>query len=122
MHLDILPAGFYRPVSLMTNHPDQTAPVSRETSERDLGVQPLDGLMTRLEIDNHALVASSTEHLTHKMVARGRKGRRLTLNIQDKICNAVNAVLKGKELEPVAAKDLFNYRHPARERAAKSQA
>lgn len=87
--------------------------------QRDLGTQPLDALMVQLEIDNHSLVASSKEHLTHKMVARGRKGRRLTLNIQDKITNAMNAVLKGKEHAPVAAKDLFNYRQPARERAAK---
>jgi hypothetical protein len=98
---------------------DETAPVFERTTERDLGVQALDALMMRLEIDNHALVASSTEHLTHKMVARGRKGRRLTLNIQDKICNAVNAVLKGGELEPVAARELFNYRQPARERTPK---
>ena len=100
----------------MMSQPDETEPVSEHTSERDLGVQPLDALMKQLKIDNHTLVASSTEHLTHKMVARGRRGRRLTLNIQDKICNAVNAVLKGRELEPVAAKELFNYRRPARER------
>jgi hypothetical protein len=102
-----------------SNFSESSAAASPTPQERDLGVQPLDALMLRLEIDNHALVASSTEHLTHKMVNRGRKGRRLTLNIQDKITLAVNAVLKGKEHEPVVAKDLFNYRLPAKERAAK---
>lgn len=100
------------------NQPTEPVPANR--IERNLGVQPLDALMSRLEIENHALVASSKEYLTHKMVARGRKGRRLTLNIQDKICNAINAVLKSKELAPVMAKDLFDYRLPARERVAKA--
>ena len=75
----------------------------------EAGVQPLDALMNRLEIANHMLVAASTEHLTHKMVAKGRRGRRLTRNIQNKICGALNTVLRDLDESPVAVGDLFDY-------------
>ena len=99
----------------MEDSNDAASKASRRR-EMDLGIQPLDALMTRLGMENHVLVDASTEHLTHKMVAKGRRGRRLTLNVQDKICNALNAVLKAQNAKPVAAADLFNYRFPARER------
>ncbi len=51
------------------------------------------------------MVAASTEHITHKMVARACKGRRLTANVQGKILRAVNT-LAGRELRVA---DLFNY-------------
>ena len=53
---------------------------------------PLDSLMTRLNLTNHDLVAASTEQLTHKMVAKGRKGKKLTPNVQHKIWSALKAV------------------------------
>ncbi len=65
---------------------------------------PLDSLMTRLNLTNHDLVAASTEQLTHKMVAKGRKGRKLTPNVQHKIWSAL------KTLKPevaVTLKELF---------------
>jgi hypothetical protein len=40
---------------------------------RDRGIQPLDDLLTKLNLNNAALVKCSTEQLTHKMIARGRK-------------------------------------------------
>jgi hypothetical protein len=43
-----------------------------------------------LELKPHDLVAASTEQITHKMVSRGCKGRRLTKNIQRKLLNALN--------------------------------
>ncbi len=70
------------------------------------GVQPLDGLLTQMGLKNSDLVSSSSEQLTHKMVARGRKGRKLTPNVQHKILNALNAVQKQKVF---SIKDLFNY-------------
>ncbi len=57
---------------------------------RELGPQPLDKLMSRLELDNHDLVAAAAEPLTHKMVQKGRKGRRLTPKIQCRILSALN--------------------------------
>jgi hypothetical protein len=50
-------------------------------------------------------VAASTQQITHKMVARACKGRRLTPNVQIKIRNALNAATEGC----YALGDLFNY-------------
>jgi len=75
-------------------------------TENDLGAQPLDDIMTRLNLSNADLTRVSTEQLTHKMVQRGRKGRRLTLNAQSKILRALAAARPG---ERFTLKDLFNY-------------
>ncbi len=73
--------------------------------ENDLGPQPIAGLMAEHELKPNDLVRNSTEQLTHKMVNRAVKGRRLTPNIQHKIINALNKAA-GKVYE---LKDLFNY-------------
>ena len=74
-------------------------------NENDLGLQPLAGLMTEHGLKPNDLVRHSTEQLTHKMVSRAVKGRRLTPNIQRKIMRALNKAVE-KEYE---LKDLFNY-------------
>jgi len=58
--------------------------------ERDLGEQPLARLMAERGVDAHDLVAASTEQLTHKMVKRAMKGRRLTANTMGKVVRAWN--------------------------------
>ena len=58
--------------------------------ERDLGEQPLAAILTARQLRAHDLVAASTEQITHKMVARATKGRRLTPNVQGKILRALN--------------------------------
>lgn len=70
------------------------------------GTQPLDTLMEKLGLKNHDLVGKSSEQLSHKVVAKGRKGRRLTLNAQMKILNALNACQTEKKF---GLNDLFNY-------------
>lgn len=72
----------------------------------DLGVQPLDALMTKHGLSNHALVAASTEQLSHKVVQKARNGRRLTNRAKTKILNALHRALP--ELQ-FAHRDLFNY-------------
>ena len=74
----------------------------------NLGPQPLDALLDELGLSNHELVSASTEQITHKMVAKGRKGRKLTRNLQGKLLRAVNnaAADGGKRFE---LSDLFNY-------------
>ncbi len=74
--------------------------------KNDLGVQPLDALMTKHALTNHALVAVSTEQLSHKVVQKARKGRRLTSKAKTKILNAIHLALP--ELK-FAHRDLFNY-------------
>ena len=71
----------------------------------DLGPQPVAKIMAEHGFKPTDLVRNSTEQLTHKMVSRAVKGRRLTPNIQQKIINALNKAA-GKEYE---LKDLFNY-------------
>ncbi len=74
----------------------------------DAGVQPLDGLMTSLGISNHDLVAAAALNtLTHKVVAKGRRGRKLTLRAQDKIVAALNLKAAGKNFR---REDCFSYR------------
>jgi len=73
--------------------------------ERDLGEQPLARLMAELGLKPHDLVAASSEQITHKMVSRGCKGRRLTRNVQGKLLRALNAA-SGKSF---VMADLFAY-------------
>ena len=73
--------------------------------ERDLGEQPIAALLANLGLKPHDLVAASTEQITHKMVARACKGRRLTPNVQRKILNALNRATAGS----YKSADLFNY-------------
>lgn len=73
--------------------------------ERNLGEQPIALIMENSGLKASDLVAASTEHITHKMVARARKGRRLTPNVQRKIRNALNTAADKEYL----LSELFNY-------------
>lgn len=72
----------------------------------DKGPQPLDQLLNALGLQNSDLVDKSAEQLTFKMLAKGRRGRRLTLNAQMKILRALNACQSEKQY---VHSDLFNY-------------
>ena len=72
----------------------------------DLGTQPLDAVLDQLGFKNADLVAASTEFLTHKQVNKARKGRRITVNIQTKILNALNKLSGERKFR---REDLFNY-------------
>ena len=71
--------------------------------KRNLGEQPIAAIMAAAGLKAADLVRASTEQISHKMVARACKGRRLTPNVKKKICNALNAVT-GKAY---TQKDLF---------------
>jgi hypothetical protein len=91
---------------------ERVAMGQEEEIERNMGVQPLDGIMTEHELGNHALVAASTEPMTHKAVQRARKGRRLTKHMKQRMADALNLLLKQKGVEierPWVVKDLFTY-------------
>ena len=77
-----------------------------EFDERELGEQPLVQLMAERGLDAHDLVAASGEQLTHKMVARAMKGRRLTKNTMGKVLRAWNRAADDDQ----PASGLFNYR------------
>ena len=73
--------------------------------ERNLGEQPIARIMVEHGLKAQDLVAISTQQITHKMVSRASKGRRLTPNVQSKIRDALNEST-GKEY---SMEELFNY-------------
>jgi hypothetical protein len=73
--------------------------------ERNLGEQPIAGIMREHNLKPHDLVTASATPLTHKMVSRARTGRRLTLNTQSNVFAALNRPAG----QNYALGDLFNY-------------
>ena len=73
--------------------------------ELNLGEQPIRQIMLEHNLKPHDLVEASTEQLTHRMVARASKGRRLSPHIQIKLLNALNKAVN----KTYTLKDLFNY-------------
>lgn len=86
--------------------------MGQDEIERNLGVQPLDGIMVEHALGNHDLVTASKEPMTHKAVQRARKGRRLTKHMKQRMADALNQAVKlqGKEVErDWVVSDLFTY-------------
>ena len=73
--------------------------------ERNLGEQPIAKIMAEHGLKSQQLVAVSTEQITHKMVSRACKGRKLTRHVQFKVLNALNKAT-GKTY---SLKELFTY-------------
>ena len=76
-----------------------------DETERNLGPQPIERIMAEHQLKPHDLVAASTEQITHKMVARACKGRRLTPNVQAKVQAALNHATQ----QQYRLADLFTY-------------
>ena len=73
--------------------------------ERNLGSQPIIEILAGENLKPHDLVVSSTEQVTHKMISRACKGRRLKPKVKLKVLNALNNTCsKNYKLS-----DLFNY-------------
>ena len=92
-----------------------TEPEAKGTPDRELememGVQPVDALLSSHNIANHEVVAAiAGTGLTHKVVAKARRGRQLTGKAQRKVLAAVCAAFKAREIPAPALADLFNYR------------
>lgn len=86
--------------------------MGQDEIERNMGVQPLDSIMTEHALGNHDIVAASAEPMTHKAVQRARKGRRLTKHMKQRMADALNkaVTLQGKEVERAwVVSDLFTY-------------
>ena len=73
--------------------------------ERNLGEQPITLIMVERALKPHDLVAASSEQITHKMVSRACKGRRLTRNVQHKVMRALNQAADTQYM----LSELFNY-------------
>ena len=76
-----------------------------EAIERNLGEQPIARIMAEAGLEPSDLVKASPVQMTHKMVSRACKGRRLTPNTRKIVLNALQAAM-GKRF---AMTDLFTY-------------
>ena len=73
--------------------------------KKDLGEQPIAGIISEKNLKSHDIVNASTEQVTYKMISRAVKGRRLSPKVQNKILRAIN-ILTGNRY---SLKDIFNY-------------
>lgn len=73
--------------------------------ERNLGEQPIAKIMADKGLKPHDLVTASEVQMTHKMITRACKGRRLTPNVQNKVMEALNKATG----ENYTLADLFTY-------------
>ena len=73
--------------------------------EYNLGKQPIARIMLDQGLKAPDFVSISTDQITHKMVSRACKGRRLTPKVQSKIRQALND-FTGKEY---SKEELFTY-------------
>jgi hypothetical protein len=73
--------------------------------ERNMGEQPIVAVLAAAGLKPHDVVKASPTPMTHKMVSRACKGRRLTVNTQSIVRRALE-VATGKTY---ALADLFNY-------------
>ena len=74
-------------------------------NETNLGEQPIKKLLEKHGLKHHDLVVASEVRMTHKMVTRAEKGRRLTDNTKNIVLNALNRA-SGMDY---AMRDLFDY-------------
>jgi len=73
--------------------------------KRDLGEQPLAKIISEHNLKPTDIVNASTEQITHKMISRAVKGRRLSPKVQNKILRALNSITENK----YSLEDIFNY-------------
>ena len=79
-----------------------------EEIKMNVGIQPLDTIMAEKEIKNHDLVAIAPPgFINHKQVQKARKGRRLTMHMQQKILDTLNIYSAPESYE---WEQLFTYR------------
>ena len=87
--------------------------LERAIAGGDYGEQPLDGLMLEHRLSNSDVVEASPEPVTHKMINKARRGRRLSRKVQMKVLAALNAAMTksqpGEDTPCYAFQDLFNY-------------
>lgn len=80
--------------------------MENEPVERNLGEQPIGRLLEDLGLDAHDLVTASETPITHKLIARAIKGRRLTAHSMELVRKAL-CKASGSDY---TREQLFNYR------------
>ncbi len=82
-----------------------------QDATREHGVQPLDALLTQHGVSNHELMAVRPDlFLTHKQIAKARRGRQITRRMQLKVLEAVNSRMAPMLEKELKVGELFNYK------------
>ncbi|MCB9890769.1 MAG: hypothetical protein H6832_02630 [Planctomycetes bacterium] len=92
-------------LSLLVPAPMGNDDKADDRPNRNLGEQPIARVMADRELTPNDLVRASGEQLTHKMVTRAMRGRRLTANTMDKVVRALSRAT-GDDLTRA---ELFDY-------------
>ena len=74
-------------------------------TERNFGEQPIARIMAEYELKASDIVSASAEQITHKIISKACKGRKLTPRVQRKVLKALNKAT-GKSY---SLKDIFTY-------------
>lgn len=92
------------------NEDDELEAEGSPALPREMGMQPIDTIMTEHGLKNHDVMDMNRGSLTHKHISKARKGRRLTPKLKVRVTTALNAALKKRGIEKqFVPKDLFNY-------------
>jgi hypothetical protein len=87
--------------------------LERAVAGGDYGAQPLDALIVEHRLSNSDVVEASPEPVTHKMINKARRGRRLSRKVQLKVLAAFNQAMtklqSGEDSPCYTFPDLFNY-------------
>ena len=95
----------------LSDDTESTTPTGESAAEpaaaesRAMGEQPLARMMRERGLSNHDLVAASARPITHKLVMRAARGRRLTVHSKALVVEAFNRAAGGS----FRAADLFDY-------------
>ncbi len=87
-------------------------PLERAVAGGEYGLQPLDTYMTEHGLSNTDVVEAASTPVTHKMLNKARRGRRLSRKVQTKVLDALNAALARKSTEETICyrfNDIFTY-------------
>jgi len=80
--------------------------MNKDTEQkRNLGEQPIAAIMMKHGLKAHDLVEASRVPMTHKLVARACKGRRLTVHSKKVVLEALQIATE----YPYKVKETFNY-------------
>jgi hypothetical protein len=93
----------------MNDSTEKKEKFDKSTLERELGTQPLDTLMEEYSLRNQDVVSALPFlQLSHKVMGKARKGRRISRKLQAKVTQAFNAAIP-EDCPRCTTKDLFNY-------------
>ena len=89
----------------MDDEPKSEGAAGAAEEPREMGEQPLAAILRSHGLSNHDVVAASARPISHKLVMRALRGRRLTLHSKALVVEAVNRAVGAS----YKAADLFNY-------------